>query len=131
MVLRSCLGRFDARDLGAVLDHEGPPCPILQAIKCSGVAGSSAQRWGVGAMRGTIPAFQIRSHYEAALIDRGLLRLILRRVRPRAFVILNPCRIAPVDKSRENSCIENNAQLHRRVACQRVRRALSRVASVH
>jgi hypothetical protein len=76
-------------------------------------------------------AFQVRAHYEAALIDRGLLRLILRRVRQRSFVVLNPCQIAPVDKSRDNSCIENNAQLHRRVACRRVRRALFRVTSVH
>jgi hypothetical protein len=36
----ACGGYFDMRDLGAVLDHEGPPCPI----KCSTVAGSSAQR---------------------------------------------------------------------------------------
>jgi len=33
-------------------------------------------------------AFQVRAHCGAALIDRGLLRLILRGVLQRAFVIL-------------------------------------------
>jgi hypothetical protein len=32
-------------------------------------------------------AFQVRGHYDAALIGRGLLRLILRRVRQRAFLV--------------------------------------------
>jgi hypothetical protein len=45
-----CGGWFDIRDLGAILDHEGP-CPIRHAIKCSSVAGSSAQRRHASARR--------------------------------------------------------------------------------
>jgi hypothetical protein len=32
-------------------------------------------------------AFQVHEHYDAALIGRGLLRLILRGVRQRGFVV--------------------------------------------
>ena len=79
---------------------------------------------------GLYSEFQVRAHYEAAFID-WITALDLAQVRQRAFVIVNPCQIAPVDKDRDKSCIENNAQPHRRVDCRRVRRALSRVASVH
>jgi hypothetical protein len=38
----ACGGYFDMRDLGAVLTRS--PCRIRRAIRCSSVAGSSAQR---------------------------------------------------------------------------------------
>ena len=42
----------------------------------------------VGAMSADpFSAFQVRAHYEVAPIDRGLLHLILRGVRQRAFVV--------------------------------------------
>ena len=40
-----------------------------------------------GAMSTGHSAFQVRARYGVALIDRGLLRLILRGVRQRAFVV--------------------------------------------
>jgi hypothetical protein len=49
----------------------------------------------VGAMSTGHSAFQVRAHYEVALIDRGLLRLILRGVRQRAFAV---CRQAVAPK---------------------------------
>ena len=41
----------------------------------------------VGAMSTGHSAFRVRAHYGAALIGGGLLRLILRGVRQRAFVV--------------------------------------------
>ena len=43
-------GKVRLRDLGAVLEHE-KPLPIRLAIKCSSLAGSSAQRRHVAARR--------------------------------------------------------------------------------
>jgi len=52
-------GWFDMRGLGAVLDHK-EPLPIPHAIKCSSVAGSSAQRRQAGK---TITASQRQPPY--------------------------------------------------------------------
>jgi len=41
-------------------ESAGAPCPILHAIKCSSVAGSSAQRRHAF-------AYRVRAHHEAAL----------------------------------------------------------------
>jgi hypothetical protein len=49
----------------------------------------------VGAMSTGHSAFQVRAHCGAALIDRRLLRWILRGVRQRAFVV---CRQAVAPK---------------------------------
>jgi hypothetical protein len=75
------------RDLGAVLDHEEPPAP-------SGLDGHSAPL-----VRATP---RVRLHQTNAPRRRAddpvaLLRLILRRVRQRAFVILNPYVIPRID----------------------------------
>ena len=59
-------------------------CPIRRAIRRNRVAGSSARRRRDE--HGTF-ACQVRGHCGAALIGRGLLRLILRGVRQRAFVV--------------------------------------------
>jgi hypothetical protein len=42
---------------------------------------------GISAMSTGHSAFQVRAHCGVALIGRGLLRLILRGVRQRAFVV--------------------------------------------
>jgi hypothetical protein len=73
----------------AVLEHE-------HAVHCSGVAGIISVPMRRRDERGTFRLSSSRAP-RAPLIDRGLLRLILRRVRQRAFVILNPRQIAPVD----------------------------------
>jgi hypothetical protein len=75
------------RDLGAVLDHEEPPAP-------SGLYGHSAPL-----VRATP---RVRLHQTNAPRRRAddpvaLLRLILRWVRQRAFVILNPYVIPRID----------------------------------
>ena len=87
------------RDRGAVLDHEGPLAPSCE--RSSAVASQNHQRGPrlcVGAMCAGRSTFQSSPHHEAALIDRtALLRLILRRVRQRAFVIFDPPQLAQVE----------------------------------
>jgi hypothetical protein len=60
------------RDLGAVLDHEGPLAPSCE--RSSAVASQDHQR-GVAMCRrdepGAMGLSGVEAHYEAALIDRA------------------------------------------------------------
>ena len=76
-------------------------------------------------------AFQVRALRGRALLDRGLLRLILRWVRQRAFVVLDPSQIPRIDPAVARLASEKNDKARRRVACWRARRAPFRAVSVH
>jgi hypothetical protein len=87
------------RYLGAVLDHERPLAPFCErssAVVSQDISAGLAPC--VGAMCAGRSAFQ-SSRAPRGRIDRpcSLLRLILRGVRQRAFVILDPNQIARVD----------------------------------
>jgi hypothetical protein len=69
----ACGGYFDMRDLGAVLTRS--PCRIRRAIRCSSVAGSSAQI--VGAMDAGQCACQVRG-CQGAVLSRSAGRLAPR-----------------------------------------------------
>jgi|SRR5450631_75571 hypothetical protein len=67
------------------------PCPIQHAIKCSGVVDHQRSiATHRRDERGTVRLPSSCALRGLAVIDRRLLRLILRRVRQRAFVILHP-----------------------------------------
>jgi len=59
-----------------------------------------------------VAPFKTRWRGAIRVFDHGATHSILRRVRQRAFVVLDPHEIARVDKAAAKSYIGNNAQPH-------------------
>src|ERR1700682_1285676 len=100
---------FDMRSFGAVLDHKGAPAPSVGPS--SAPPSRDHQRSILMRRRDEARTLHFpSSHAPQARADdpAALLRLILHRVRQRAFVVLNPYVIPRIDPAVARHCIGKN-----------------------